>query len=101
MKQQRLSLVFAALALTAAATASAQVRFSVGVNQYDPYGEYRPPVVYQPAPYYSPPPVVYYGRGSWGDRRRYNERHYRDRGYERDHQDRGYQRDHGDHNRQP
>jgi len=100
MKKQRLSLVFSALALTAAATASAQVRISVGVNPYDAYGEYRPPLVYQPAPYYSPPPVVYYGRGSWGDRRRYNERNYRDRGYERDHRDHGHERDHGDQDRQ-
>jgi len=91
MKKQRLALVFSALALTAAATASAQVRISVGVNPYDAYGEYRPPLVYQPAPYYSPPPVVYYGRGSWGDRRHYNER---------DHGNRGHEKDHGDHDRQ-
>lgn len=98
MNKQRPSLVFAALALTAAATASAQVSISVGVN---PYEEYRPPVVYEPARYYSPPPVVYYGRGSWGDRRGYHQRNYRDRGYERDHRDRGHDRDHWDHDRQP
>jgi hypothetical protein len=92
MKKQPLSLVFAALALTAAATASAQVRISVGVNPFG-YGEYPPPVVYQPAPYYSPPPVVYLGGGSWGDRDRR-------RGHERDQRDRGHERDHADHDRQ-
>jgi len=56
MKKQSLSSVFAALALTAAATASAQVRIGVGVNPIV-FGGYPPPVVYQPAPYYSPPPV--------------------------------------------
>jgi hypothetical protein len=85
MKKQPLSLLFATLALSAAATASAQVRIVVGVNPFV-YGEYPPPVVYQPAPYYSPPPVVYYGRGSWGDRHGRHERDHRDRGHERDHQ---------------
>jgi hypothetical protein len=85
MKKQTLSLVFAAFALSAAATASAQVRINVGIN---PFG-YPPPVVYQPAPYYSPPPVVYLGGGSWGDRRRGHERDHRDRGHERDHPDHG------------
>jgi hypothetical protein len=89
MKKQPLSLVFAALALTAAATASAQVRVSVGVPFV--FGGYPPPVVYQPGPYYSPPPVVYLGGGSWGDRRR---------GHERDHRDRGHERGHTDHDRQ-
>jgi hypothetical protein len=89
MKKQPLSLVFAALALTAAASTSAQVRISVGVFGGDP-----PPVVYQPAPYYSPPPVVYLGGGSWGDRRGGREKAHRDRGHERDHPD------HPDHGRQ-
>ena len=88
MNKQALSSVFAALALTAVATASAQVRISVGVSPFV-YGEYPPPVIYQPAPYYSPPPVVYVGRGSWGDRHRGHERGHRDRGYERDHRDHG------------
>ncbi len=77
MKTQLVSLVFAALALTVGATASAQVRVDIGINPFI-YGEYPPPVVYQPEPYYYPPPVVYYGRGTWGghrhghDRRREN-----------------------------
>jgi hypothetical protein len=87
MKKQPLSLVFAALALTAAATASAQVRISVGGF----FGDYSPPVVYQPAPYYPPPPVVYGGRGYWGDRQGRQEIAHRDRGHERDHQDRGHE----------
>jgi hypothetical protein len=89
MKKQPLALVFAALALTAAATASAQVRVSVGINPYI-FGGYAPPVVYEPAPYYPAPPVVYAGRGSWGG-------HHR--GRERDHQDRGRERGHEDHGR--
>jgi hypothetical protein len=92
MKKQPLSLVFAALALTAAATASAQVRISVGVNPYI-FGGYAPPVVYEPAPYYPAPPVVYAGRGSWGERHGRHERDYRDRRNERDHEDRGRRHD--------
>ena len=66
MKQGILSLVFGALALTAAFAASARVSVNVGINPYG-YGAYPPPpVVYEPAPYYAPPPVVYFGGGSWG-----------------------------------
>jgi hypothetical protein len=90
MKMQSLSLVFAALALTAATTASAQVRISVGVSPIV-FGGYPPPVVYQPAPYYSPPPVVYLGGGSWGHRHGERDRDHRDRGHERDRPDHGGQ----------
>jgi hypothetical protein len=68
MKMQRLSLVFAALALTVGASADAQVRVRIGVNPFV-FGGYPPPMVYQPDPYYYPPPVVYLGGRSWGDRR--------------------------------
>lgn len=90
MKKQPLSLVFAALALTTAATASAQVRISVGVTPFV-IGGYPPPVVYQPAPYYPAPPVVYLGGGSWGGHHGGREKDHRDRGHERDHPDHGRQ----------
>jgi hypothetical protein len=68
MKQGKFSIVFAALALTAASAATAQVRVQVGVSPFV-FGGYVPPVVYQPYPYYAPPPVVYLGGGAWaGDR---------------------------------
>jgi hypothetical protein len=86
MKTLALTSVFAALVLSAAATASAEVHVSVGVTPFV-FGGYLPPVVYQPAPYYAPPPVVYLGGGSWGDRRRGHERDRRDRGHERDRPD--------------
>ncbi len=84
MKKQPLSLFFAALALTAAATASAQVRVNVDINPFV-YGEYPPPVVYQPGPYYPRPPVVYVGGGSWGGHHGGREKDHRDRGHEKDH----------------
>jgi len=85
MKKQPLSSVFAALALTAAATASAQVRISVGVDPFV-FGRYAPPAVYQPAPYYPPPPVVYGGGGSWGG---HHGGRARDGGRESGHSDQG------------
>jgi len=66
MKKEILSLVFGALALTAASAASARVDVVVGINPFG-FGAYPPPpVVYQPDPYYAPPPVVYFGGGAWG-----------------------------------
>jgi hypothetical protein len=67
MKRKILSLVFGALALTAASVASARVNVDIGINPFG-YGAYpAPPVVYQPEPYYAPPPVVYFGGGGyWG-----------------------------------
>jgi hypothetical protein len=65
MKHGILSVVFGALALTAASAASARVNISVDINPFG-YGGYAPPVVYQPDPYYYAPPVVYLGAGSWG-----------------------------------
>jgi hypothetical protein len=69
MKREILSVVFVALAVTAAASATAQVSVQVGVAPFV-YGGYPPPpVVYQPYPYYAAPPVVYLGGGAWaGDR---------------------------------
>lgn len=66
MKKEILSLVFGALALTAASAASARVDVVVGINPFG-FGAYPPPpVVYQPDPYYAPPPVIYFGGGAWG-----------------------------------
>jgi hypothetical protein len=78
MKQGILSLVFGALAITAASAASARVSVNVGINPFG-YGAYPPPVVYEPAPYYAPPPVVYFGGGSWGGDR--GDRGRRSRGH--------------------
>lgn len=70
-----LSLVMAAVALTAGAGAHADVRLNVGVS---PFGwGVPPPVVYESPRYYGPP-VVYYGGGRWGD-------HRGGRGYDRGH----------------
>jgi hypothetical protein len=81
MKQGILSLVFGALAITAASTASARVNVNIGINPFG-YGAYAPPVVYEPAPYYAPPPVVYFGGGSWGgDRGDHGDRGRRSRGH--------------------
>jgi hypothetical protein len=68
MKNRILSLGMVALALTASSAAYADVHVVVGVN---PFGWWvpAPPVVYAPPAYYASPPVVYYGRGQWGDRR--------------------------------
>lgn len=79
MKQGILSLVFGALAITAASAASARVSVNIGIN---PFGAYAPPVVYEPAPYYAPPPVVYFGGGSWGgDRGDHGDRGRRSKGH--------------------
>jgi hypothetical protein len=82
MKQGILSLVFGALAITAASPASARVNVNIGINPFG-YGGYAPPVVYEPAPYYAPPPVVYFGGGSWGggDRGDHGDRGRRSRGH--------------------
>src|ERR1017187_5579917 len=76
MKKEILSLVFGALALTAASAASARVSVSIGINPFG-FGAYPPPpVIYQPDPYYAPPPAIYFGGGSWGgDRGRGPQRH--------------------------
>ena len=66
MKQEILSFVVCALALTAVSAASARVNVDIGINPFG-FGAYPPPaVVYQPDPYYAPPPAVYFGAGSWG-----------------------------------
>jgi hypothetical protein len=67
MKHGILSLLFIALALTAASAANAGVRVVI-----NPFGFVAPvpPVVYQPYPFYAAPPVVYVGGGSWGGDRR-------------------------------
>jgi hypothetical protein len=68
------SLGIIALALTASSAAYADVHVTVGIN---PFGwlEPVPPVVYQPPRYYATPPVVYYGRGHWGDQHDSRARH--------------------------
>ena len=64
--------VFGAFALVAASSASAAVSVNIEVIPFG-YAPYPAPVVvYQPPYYYAPPPVVYEGRGSWGNDR---ERH--------------------------
>lgn len=80
MKPRLSSLLFAALALTAASAAYADVRVSVGINPFGFVAFPPPPVVYAPAPYYyEPPPVVYVGDGSWGGDRG---GHWRGRGHD-------------------
>jgi len=67
------------LALMAGSAAYADARVNVDIN---PFGwGVAPPVVYESPRYYGPPPMVYNGRGNWGDRRGY-------RGHDRD-RDRG------------
>ena len=66
MKSRIRSLGLVALALTAGATADANVHLNVEINPFG-WGAPPPPVVYEPPRYYAPPPVVYYGRGHWGD----------------------------------
>ncbi|MGA2707189.1 MAG: hypothetical protein ACLQJ0_02720 [Steroidobacteraceae bacterium] len=65
-----------ALALIASSSAYADAHVSVDIN---PFGwGVPPPLVYVSPRYYGPPPVVYYGRGHWGD-------HRGGRGHDRDH----------------
>jgi hypothetical protein len=66
MKIRILSLGIVALTLTAGSTAYADVHLHVDVNPFG-WGAPAPPVVYESPRYYAPPPVVYYGRGRWGD----------------------------------
>jgi hypothetical protein len=76
----------AALALLASSPAFADPHVNVDIN---PFGwGVAPPVVYESPRYYAPPPVVYYGRGHWGD-------HRGDRGRDRGH-GRGDHHDDGD-----
>ena len=64
MKLRILSLGMVSLALMASATAYADVHVNVGVN---PFGWGAPPPVVYESPRYRAPPMVYYGRGQWGD----------------------------------
>jgi hypothetical protein len=68
MNNRNLSLGIAALALAASSAAFANEHVYVDINPFG-WGEHRPPVVYESPRYYSPPPVVYYGRGRWGEHR--------------------------------
>ena len=68
----------AALALMASSSAFADAHVNVDINPFG-WGA-APPVVYESPRYYAPPPVVYYGRGHWGDHRRDHGRDHRDRG---------------------
>ena len=82
MKMRTKALGIAALTL-AGSGAYADGRLNIEINPFG-WGA-PPPVVYEPPRYYEPPPVVYNGRGDWGDRHE---------GW-RDHRD-GYGRDYGD-----
>ena len=67
------ALALAALGLAASSAASADVHVII-----NPFGfvAVAPPVVYEPQPYYAAPPMVYAGRGYWGDHRgRHSRRH--------------------------
>ena len=65
------------LALMAGSAAYADARVNVDIN---PFGwGVAPPVVYESPRYYGPPPMVYNGRGNWGDRRGWRGRDH-DRG---------------------
>ena len=85
MKNRILSLSMVALALTASYAARADVHVVVGIN---PFGWWAPapPVVYEPPVYYATPPVVYYGRGHWGDQHE-SRGNQRDRGHNDHHDD--------------
>jgi hypothetical protein len=94
---------FCAAILFAAASANAQVSWSIGINApaptyYEPapiYYQPAPPVYYRQAPqaYYSPPPV-YYGPPARGFYEREDHwRHERDHEHERGDHDRHHHRD--------
>jgi hypothetical protein len=78
MKSRIGSLGIVALTLTASSVAYANVHVNVDINPFG-WGA-PPPVVYEPPRYYASPPVVYYGRGHWGDHRERGRNHDRDRG---------------------
>ena len=84
MKIRTWSLGFVPLALMAGSAAYADGRINVDINPFG-WGQ-APPVVYESPRYYAPPPVVYYGRGNYGERRGYNRGrdHYRGRDEHRD-----------------
>jgi hypothetical protein len=88
MKNQLLPLCVVALALGASGAARADVHVVVGIN---PFGWWAPapPVVYEPPVYYASPPVIYYGRGHWGDQ---HESHGNQRNRGRDDRHEGGQR---------
>jgi hypothetical protein len=65
------------LALMAGSAAFADGRINVDINPFG-WGQ-APPVVYESPRYYAPPPVVYYGRGNYGEHRGYRGRDH-DRG---------------------
>ena len=66
-----------ALALMASSSAYADAHLNVDINPFG-WGA-PPPLVYVSPRYYGPPPVVYDGRGHWGDHRGWRG-HDRDRG---------------------
>ena len=86
MKSYRVSMVIAAVALTASTAAMGEVKVAVGVGLV-PFGfgvQVAPPLIYQPVPYAAPPPVVYVGGGSWGGDRGRGHRDPHDRGHDQD-----------------
>jgi hypothetical protein len=85
MKIRILSLGIVAFALMASATAYADVHLNVDLN---PFGWGAPPPVVYESPRYVPPPVVYSGRGHWGDNREGRGRDDQNRGRS-EHQDKG------------
>jgi hypothetical protein len=72
MKSRIQLLGIIALVLTASSAAYANVHLNVDLNPFG-WGA-PPPVVYEPRRYYAPP-VVYNGRGHWGDQRDSRARH--------------------------
>jgi hypothetical protein len=76
-----------ALAAMASSAALADGHINVDINPFG-WGA-PPPVVYESPREYAPPPLVYSGRGHWGE-------HREGRGRDHDRGDRG--RDHRDHN---
>jgi len=89
MKIRNWSLGIVPLALMAGSAAYADGRVNVEINPFG-WGP-APPVVYESPRYYAPPPVVYYGRGNWGEHRAQRGRDRGDRGDRGrdDHRDRG------------
>jgi hypothetical protein len=82
---------FGLAALMAASSAAyADGHINIDINPFG-WGA-APPVVYESPRDYAPPPVVYYGRGQWGDHREGRGRdHDRDHGRS-DHHDDGDRR---------
>jgi hypothetical protein len=80
----RIGLLGVVAAVAASSAALAEGRINIDIN---PFGWGAPPPVVYESPRYYAPPVVYSGRGHWGDRD-----HREVRGHDRDHHDDGDRR---------